>query len=455
MKRRTFLTAVGGLSFCNGSLLAAPRIRRDETIVAIGAGMAGLAAAANLKKQGSKVVVLESRGRIGGRMKTDRSLGCAVDLGASWVHGIDGNPLVELARASGAQLARTQFDDMLPFDEMGAKFDRSTVLKTYLRLESFLASAPKDIRTTRSDESLQTILEPHVASMKWTAPEKRAFDFVSALTEISDGAKFEELSARDSSEYKENSGGDQLVVSGYDTIARHLASGLEIKTNVSVQTVDYREREIKLVTSGGTLQADRVVITVPLGVLQRGKIRFVPALPKDKQTAINRMGMGVINKIALSFQQPFWPRHSQVIGYLGAVRGTYPLFVNLLHYTGQPVLVCLVPPSFENALENLTEADAKAGVLDVLRKIFGSHVPEPVSVLQTRWKSDPWSLGAYSFDKLGATGTDRDQLAAPIDCRLFFAGEATHRTMYSTVHGAYLSGCRAAREINENVCARL
>lgn len=108
-----------------------------------------------------------------------------------------------------------------------------------------------------------------------------------------------------------------------------------------------------------------------------------------------------------------------------------------------------MPRSFENALENLTQADAKAGVMEVLRKVFGSNVPEPAAVLQTRWKSDPWALGSYSFDKLGATGDDRDKLAALIDHRIFFAGEATHRTMYSTVHGAYLSGRRAAREIND------
>jgi len=102
-------------------------------------------------------------------------------------------------------------------------------------------------------------------------------------------------------------------------------------------------------------------------------------------------------------------------------------------------------------LENLTEADAKAGVLEVLRRIFGSAVREPVSVLQTRWKSDPWSLGSYSFDKLGAKPTDRDALAASVDGRLFFAGEATHRTMFSTVHGAYLSGCRAAEEIAQGL----
>lgn len=413
----------------------------------IGAGMAGLAAASNLKQQGSRVVVLEARDRIGGRIRTDRSFGCPVDLGASWVHGVNGNPLVELARASGAQLAKTPFENMLAFDQSGTKFDRGVLLRTHFRLESALASASKVMRKSNSDESLQRFLDRHIDSTKWSAPEKRAFDFLSALTEISDGAKFDELSARDSDEYKENSGGDQLVVNGYDAIARHLATGLEIKTNAVVRTIDHTGPHVTVETSDGTLKTDRVVVTVPLGVLQAGKIKFLPALPNDKQMAIGRMGMGVINKIALRFAKPFWPHDPPVITYMGTQRGAYPLFVNLFHYADRPVLVCLAPPSFRNALESLTEPDAKAGVLEVLRKMFGNRVPDPTAVIQTRWKSDPWSLGAYSFDKLGATGADRDRLAASIDGRVFFAGEATHRTMYSTVHGAYLSGCRAAQEI--------
>ena len=106
MKRRTFLKTAAGIYLFGGagSIDGAPRMRRDRTVVVIGAGMAGLAAAANLKKRGFAVVVLEARDRIGGRMRTDRSFGCAVDLGASWVHGINGNPLVELATASGAKL---------------------------------------------------------------------------------------------------------------------------------------------------------------------------------------------------------------------------------------------------------------------------------------------------------------------------------------------------------------
>jgi monoamine oxidase len=453
MKRRTFLKTVGGLFVSGGpqSVFGVPGTARDEMVVVVGAGMAGLAAATNLRKQGFKVVVLEARKRIGGRMKTDRSLGCAVDLGASWVHGINGNPLVELANASGAKLARTHFTRMASFDDNGTKVDMNVVARAHIRLASFLDRAPKVARNSRSETSLKTSLDRAIDSTKWPPADRRAFDLVCALEEISDGARFDELSTTYLGTYKELSGGDHLVVSGYDTLARHLARGLEIRLGVAVHAINYQGPQVRIDTQSGTLKADRVVLTVPLGVLQAGRIKFVPELPADKQAAISRLGMGIINKIALRFEKRFWPQESPVITYTSQQRGKYPLFLNLAHYTAEPVLVCLVPPSFENALENLTATAAKAGVLDVLRTIFGSKVPGPASVLQTRWKSDPWSLGSYSFDKLGATPADRDTLATAIDGRLFFAGEATHRTMFSTVHGAYLSGCRAAEEMTKRV----
>jgi polyamine oxidase len=390
MKRRAFLKTVAGTYFFGGSgfVDGALRIQPDKTVVVIGAGMAGLAAAVSLRKHGFSVVVLEARNRIGGRMRTERSLGCAVDLGASWVHGINGNPLVELANASGALLARTRFEGLLPFDNDGTKLELNILLRAHLRLTSLLARAPRIVPKSASDVSLKTVVDQAVGSTNWSGAEKRAFELVTALTEISDAARFDELSSRYSDEYKELSGGDHLVVSGYDTVARFLAKGLDIRTGVAVHRVDSTKAQIGIETDNGTLRADRVVVTVPLGVLQANKIKFVPELP-------------------------------------------------------------LVPPSFENALENLTAADAKAGAVEVLRRIFGSKVQEPATVLQTRWKSDPWALGSYSFDKLGAQPKDRDTLASPIDGQLFFAGEATHRTMYSTVHGAYLSGCRAADEIKK------
>jgi monoamine oxidase len=425
---------------------ATQRVRRDEKVVVIGAGMAGLAAASTLAQRGVKVTVLEARNRIAGRIHTDRSLGCAVDLGASWVHGIDGNPLTEIARKCSAKLARTRFEQALAFDADGTKLEPADVLRPYLRLEVALSRATERLPKS-GDVSLETAVSRAFDMRKWSPAEHRRFELAAALTEISDAARLAELSSRSAGEYKQLTGGDHLVVSGYDTVARFVAQGLDIKTGVAVRRIDSKGGDLAVETSRGTLRADRIVITVPLGVLQAGTIRFTPELPSEKQSAINRLGMGVMNKIVLKFDKAFWPPEPHVFVHAGSQRGKYPLFLNLLHFAGQPVLVCLVPPSFANALESLSEADARTGAMSALRTMFGGNVREPVSVLQTRWQADPWSRGSYSFDKLGATPGDRDTLAATVQNRIFFAGEATHRTMFSTVHGAYLSGCRAANEI--------
>jgi monoamine oxidase len=449
MRRRTFLTTMTGTYVLGRSCLlrGASSLRSAKKVVVIGAGMAGLAAAATLVKRGLVVTVLEARNRIGGRMRTDRSLGCAVDLGASWVHGVNGNPITELAAKCSASLARTRFEEALAFDKDGTQLEPTDVLRSYLRLTAAISHAPNNLPKSASDVSLESAVSRAMDSRRWSSAERRRFELAAALTEISDASRLAELSSRYSEEYKQFSGGDHLVVSGYDTVARSLATGLDIRTGVAVRKIDYRQAEVAIETNTGTIRADRIVVTAPLGVLQARTIKFVPELPSGKQAAIDRTGMGVMNKIVLRFEKAFWPREPHILAYASDQRGKYPLFLNLHHFTGQPILVCLVPPSYENALENLSETDAKAGVVAVLRAMFGRSFREPTAVLQTRWKSDPWSLGSYSFDKLGATPNDRDLLAAPVQGRIFFGGEATHRTMFSTVHGAYLSGCRAGDEV--------
>lgn len=450
MKRRDFLKTASGLYLAGGASWArAAQTRADEKIVVIGAGMAGLAAAGALRERGFDVLVVEARDRIGGRINTDRSLGCAVDLGASWIHGIKGNPLTELARAAGSDLQRTRYDRVLPFDDDGTRLDAGLVLRSELRMEASVAAAVRQAQEKGGrDVSLKTALDETAAGADLSPRERRAFNLLLATEEIDSAARIDQLSTRDDDRYRSYGGGDWLVVDGYQKIARRLAADLDIRTGVAVMKVDHSGPRIKLETNQGQLEADRVIVAVPLGILKADKIAFSPGLPDAKQAAIDRVGMGVFNKVALRFDKPFWPAEPHFIMYAAEQRGAYPTFVNLLPYAGQPVLVCLVPPSFEDALEDLSADEAQRGALAVLRTMFGNDVPEPAGVLQTRWKSDPWALGSYSFDQVGIQPADRDQLAAPVDDRLFFAGEATSAQRYATVHGAYLSGLRAVEELS-------
>ena len=185
-----------------------------------------------------------------------------------------------------------------------------------------------------------------------------------------------------------------------------------------------------------SFEANKLVLTVPLGVLKAGTIKFNPPLPANKQSAISRLGMGTLNKCCLRFSRPFWPT---TVDWLGQIPSG----------SGQPVLVGFQAGAAAVAMETMNNEHLIASAMESLRGIFGKGMPEPIGAQITRWHSDPFSGGAYSFNALGSTPTDREELAKPLAKRLFFAGEASH-PMFGTVHGAYLSGLRAAAELHAN-----
>ncbi len=193
--------------------------------------------------------------------------------------------------------------------------------------------------------------------------------------------------------------------------------------------------------------ADAVVITLPLGVLKSAAVIFSPPLPKSKLTAINRLGMGVLNKVVLKFPQAFWSQDYDIIGYASEKDKDFSVFLNLNRYISVPVLVALTGGSFARSLEALSEVEIEKRVMKVLRRMYGDGIPAPEVVIATRWVSDSFACGSYSNMPVNAKASDRDTLAAPVENRLFFAGEATSQQYPSTVHGAYLSGLREAERI--------
>ena len=198
-----------------------------------------------------------------------------------------------------------------------------------------------------------------------------------------------------------------------------------------------------------SFEADKLVLTVPLGVLKAGTIQLNPPLPAEKQTAISRLGMGTLNKCCLRFSRPFWPTTVDWLGQIPSGSGQWCEWASFAKPLGQPVLVGFQAGAAAVAMETMNNADLIASAMESLRGLFGKGIPEPIGAQITRWHSDPFSGGAYSFNALGSTPSDREELAKPLAKRLFFAGEASH-PMFGTVHGAYLSGLRAAAELHAN-----
>ena len=182
-------------------------------------------------------------------------------------------------------------------------------------------------------------------------------------------------------------------------------------------------------------------------ILKKGNVIFSPQLPTRKVQAIQNLGMGVFDKVYLRFADRFWSREPTWFEYIGENPKAWPMFLNIWKFNEQPILAAFNVGAFAQSLERQTDRDVINGAMTVLRTIYGKNTPEPIAAKVTRWGSDPYSLGAYSYIPKGETAANLDVLGEPVDNRLFFAGEATSSKDYATVHAAYLSGIRAADQI--------
>jgi monoamine oxidase len=195
------------------------------------------------------------------------------------------------------------------------------------------------------------------------------------------------------------------------------------------------------------LEADYAIVTVPLGVLQQDKIAFTPALPNRKQAAIRNLHMGVLNKVYLRFPDVFWDADTEVLGFIADDKGHWGEYINLYYYTEQPILLCFNAEQFGRDIELWSDEDIIIDAMRVLRRMYGSEIPDPNGYFITRWGQDPFSYGSYSAFGIGASPADCEALGEAVEEVLFFAGEATHPEYSATVHGALLSGYRAAEEV--------
>ena len=245
----------------------------------------------------------------------------------------------------------------------------------------------------------------------------------------------------------EFAGGDVLFPDGYSAVIDLLARGLRIVTGEPVTKVVARRTGVTVATRIRTYTGDRVLVTLPLGVLQAGTVEFARRLPAAKAAAISALQMGVLDKVFLRFPEVFWDPGTDWIEYIPAARAQWAEWVSFARPTGQPVLLSFTAADFARRMEVRTDTQIVDSAMRTLRAIYGPGIPSPTGHQITRWATDPFALGSYSFNALGAHPRMRQDLAALVGERLFFAGEATEGRYFGTVHGAYLSGLRAVKEI--------
>lgn len=358
-----------------------------------------------------------------------------------------GNPLTRIAeQAQSAQIA-TSYNRSRLYHTTGRALTRTEEIN----LRQYGNQLYREIDRAQDrypDTSLRQIADATINSLR-QAPD--ASRFINYLLNVEIEHDYSGSAARLSTNWydsdEEYSGGDVLLQKGFASLTDFLAKGLQVELNQVVQRIDWSQPAVRVTTNRGEFTADHVIVTLPLGVLQAKSVAFTPALPAVKQIAIDKLGMGVLNKCYLRFPTTFWPTTVDWINYIPENHGQWAEWVSFRRVLNQPVLLGFNAADYGQQIEPLSDGEIVESALATLRTMFGGNIPNPVDYQITRWASDPFARGSYSFNAVGSVPQMRVELARSLSKRLFFAGEASEQNSFGTAHGAYLSGLRAAGEV--------
>ena len=377
-----------------------------KTVLIIGAGISGLAAAKKLKDKGFTVIVLEAQEKIGGRLRTDRSMGIAFDEGASWIHGPNGNPITKLASQAGANTYLTDDDNLAVFDNNGTAYSDAFLDSQYTQFENAL-KAVRSAGTKR--QSFQTIFN----SLYPTQANNRLWKYMlSAYLEFDTGGDISKLSSKYFYDDEAFPGKDVIVTNGYDKVANLLGQGLDIRLNSRVIEINYNATKSLVKVNENSIEADYVIVSVPLGVLKNNSISFQPSLPASKLSAIQNIQMGNVNKFLFIWDTPFWDTNIQYIGYTPETKGKFNYLMNMKKFL--PTingLMTFAYGDYATVTETMTDAQIKNEVMAQLKTIYGNSIPNPTNMLRTKWGQNINTFGAYSFATNRTTSADFDTMA--------------------------------------------
>lgn len=454
------MTATGSWSMGEGN---------GERVIVVGAGMAGLVSARLLHDSGFKVTVLEARDRVGGRVWTDNQVGAPVDLGGSWVHGVEGNPLKLWCDKLGIRLISSESDRLLIDPRASAStrpaqqrkaFMGTAAFQTAIAFASWKSKFLTNVRGPRS-VSVKDAIEP-LLQANWLSEVDRLV--IATFVESSEGVNgslWDHLSAEEWFP-QEGLDGNAQPKGGFVQLLEDARRGLDVRLGAPVTAVRWHDSGVVVtLASGERLEAERAVVTLPVGLLRDGRFRITPPPPPEQQQALGRLGYGagVLAKIYMRFPRVFWPEKSKWFGRLPDApdrRGTFNTFVSHTEETGLPILLSFANGHTAVRYErDQSDEEVKQAALATLRKMFGDDkVPEPAAFVFPRWLIDPWTMGGYTYPAIGSPPEDHIDHARPLGDRVFFAGEATEPVEYGTVHAALWSAEQSAEALYRKATGR-
>ena len=436
--RRGFLTAS---LFSLFPIRLHAKFKTNPDVVIVGGGAAGIAAAHALQKTGLSAVLVEAADHLGGRVHTERAtFGIPFDVGAHWIHSGKLNPYQNIAKNLGFELypARSDFR-IFTEDREATNAEAEDFWKTYLQISDAIEEAGEQGRDVAASEVIKDI------AGIWSATAKFAigpWDMAKNMEDFStlDWWNFSDVES------------DYYCAEGFGSIVAEYGKGVEASVNTKVKKIDWNGNNVRVDTDQGSIDCRAVIVTVSTGVLAGNEIDFVPSLPLDKRESFDAVSMGIYDHIALQFSEDVFGMGND--GYVLFEIGEYGKgFGTLTNASGSGIAYCDVGGNWARELQWKSTEYRVDYALSELKKILGNDIEKHfVKGTATSWGTNALTHGSYASARPGAYHL-RTVLRQPVGDKIFFAGEACHRSLWATVAGAHLSGVEAAGIVSRQLAS--